>query len=213
MEKTPNNNQHSYMITISVMIAVLGVLIGIAWYVQHNIARQTEINLALQNDVNEKQRALQYTARLRRIITNTEIQRNKINQYFVNPDTINTFFNYLEYLGDHSNVTTIIKSASIYIAPEKTQPDVPSEEFVDELAKPSTTKPSSRTTPLLVQLTAEGDFKDISKFLVLIENIPYQSRIDNLTIHREEEVIKGTNDKYQIWVADFSLVLLSFINN
>lgn len=67
---------------------------------------------------------------------------------------------------------------------------------------------STDTNPvLLVEVQATGSFESLYKFLMLMENSPYEIEVDSLDLQQSDALDASSG----AWKADFKISLLSFI--
>ncbi len=67
---------------------------------------------------------------------------------------------------------------------------------------------------LIVRINTTGNFKDIYRFLTLLENSPYELEFLNMDIEKESTPVAGEGVKVDLstkWNASFKIKLLSFV--
>ncbi|MDD5032920.1 MAG: hypothetical protein PHC85_02280 [Candidatus Pacebacteria bacterium] len=124
--------------------------------------------------INEKR--IENTKRLEDQLAEAKEEKEKIESVFLDKDNLIKFIQELESLAKIANVDMEMKSVEMG--------------FGSVGAKP------------FFSFTAAGDFSDIYRFLVLIENDPYQIKISRLQL---QNLVEGKK-----WEAGFSVRLLSF---
>lgn len=73
---------------------------------------------------------------------------------------------------------------------------------------------SEGNTGLVVRINAGGNFKDIYRFLTLLENSPYELEFLGMDIEKEATPLGGEDTKVVVsskWNAVFTIKLLSFV--
>ncbi len=118
-----------------------------------------------------------------------EDEHEIINGHFVDATNIDVFVEYLEKLGSEKNINTTVNSV--------------------ELSK-------KEKNMILVKISLEGDVKNIMQVVSLIENSPYQIRIDSFYLNKQIETkIEAVNEQTKninnvpLWQADVSFNVLS----
>jgi len=139
----------------------------------------------------------------KRLLKDSEIERNKVNSIIVNKNSVADFIANLEKLAKTSEVE-MTKTVSV----EKE-------------------RATAKESYLKVSLRARGELAQVYYFMNLIENLPYKIRIrkmilasslvgsrtnsvsvPSITKDKNENIIK----QKEIWVAEIIFELMSFIN-
>lgn len=118
----------------------------------------------------------------------------KINSYFVNTASIDTFVVYLEGIGTDNNVELSVKGVDV---------------------------PKNEKNKILVNLSMKGKFGDIMNVVDILENAPYNIAINSLYLNKEiiitndtvGPLAKGKNlppkENISSWQADITFNVLS----
>jgi len=119
-----------------------------------------------------------------KILEIKEIQIS-INDYFINADKIDTFVDYLEGLGSQLGSKVLVKNIELLKEIENT---------------------------IAIKLSIIGTFEQVSKTIILLENIPYQVNITQVYFNNNIKEEKNEEDKIiktTEWQADVSFNILS----
>ncbi len=113
---------------------------------------------------------------------------NKISNYFIEPEKINLFINYLEELGTNNNTKLVVKNAEI---------------------------PSNKKDTILVKVSISGTFNNVIKVIYLLENSPFYINLTQAFVNEDIQPTTPDNSKTNIkksiptWQADVSFSVLS----
>jgi len=182
----------------------------------------------LSNDIALEEKKQTETELIKTNLSHTEDERTKLNSYFVTSDHVVDFLNYLETLGTNSQtaveITTVNLADSKDAKPAATgasAPAAPANAEQDQTAAaPAPAQPKQQN--LSVELKASGTFASVYQFLLLLENVPYDVRIDKVSMKKGVDQTASTggspaaiaaavaNGK-NLWQGDFIVTLLSFI--
>lgn len=111
-----------------------------------------------------------------------------INNYFVDPSKIDIFVDYLEKLGLSNQTDLIVKNVEIL---------------------------SKEKDTILVRVSIRGSFANVASVIYLLENIPFNVKLNQIFLNKETENIKNDVDGKEegstnsFWRADVSFNILS----
>jgi hypothetical protein len=116
-----------------------------------------------------------------------EIKKTKetINNYFVNPNKIDTFVSYLEDIGLSLGSKIIVKDINI---------------------------PKENGNKISIKLSISGTFNQVSNTINFLENIPYEVDINQIYLNKDTSQPVSTETKSitsSTWQADASFNILS----
>lgn len=116
-------------------------------------------------------------------IKKIETEKDLLETHIANGSNIVPFLDTMESLGKEAGVST-----------EVTLVDIPKE-----------------SKSLVVEMNASGSFEKIYKFLLLLENSPYQLETISMDIEKENSGSTSKKNSVLRWKADLKIKLLSFI--
>lgn len=105
-------------------------------------------------------------------ITEIKSIQDSVNNHFVDPDKIDTFVGYLEDLGTSVGSRVMVENIEV---------------------------PPKTNNLILIKLSIDGTFQSVIKTINLLENIPYQTNINQVYLNKEikQSVVK-LDEKGQI---------------
>ncbi len=135
----------------------------------------------------------------KKVINETKAEREKVNFYVLNKNSVANFIEDLEMFAKHAGIE-LSKSVSV----EKQVPQV-------------------RENMLKFSLRAKGKQKDVYYFMSILENIPYKLRFKKLAIATSDmgsvnssqlPLFSGgtPSEKGDVWVGEANFEILSYIN-
>lgn len=139
----------------------------------------------LEEKMKEKENAKIFAEK----IAETKTFQSQINNYFVNPNQIDTFVSYLEDMGNSIGSKVLVNSIEV---------------------------PTKTKNVISFKLSISGSFNDIMKTITFLENIPYQVNITQVYLNKELEqpnteegmpIIKAAG--VSAWTAGVSFNVLS----
>lgn len=118
----------------------------------------------------------------KKLIDETKEKREALEQYFVSDNDIPLFLERIENFDAITNTVTLIQSVGVNNPVEKPAPkknDNAKDEVSDQPKASSLPKPT-----LVISLESEGTFAAVYQLLQLIESMPYEIRVEAVTIAR-----------------------------
>lgn len=170
-------DQKKFAVTLVLMIAVNAAAIAAWWYVFNTTEKEKGRVQETLLEIDAGEKRLDNARSLNNLLKNTEKETEKISAIFLNSKNIVRFIEELEFLNQKAGTSLAMKSAQL---PEQTG-----------VLKPQ------------FSFQVKGSFRDLFKYLSLLENISYQIKIDRVSFAKPE----GEN-----WRIDFELTLLSYEN-
>lgn len=182
-------NKTTFILIFSALATILAILIFIFFLkvIKNKNQHISVVLTTLQEKMKEKENAMIFTEK----VTEIKSIKNSINSYFLDPNKIDTFVNYLEEIG--SNLGSQVSVESIEI-------------------------PSKTKNIISVKLSIVGTFQKVMETITYLENIPYQVNVTQVYLNRDTtEITQGSvksvgQDKVSkepTWQADVSFNVLS----
>lgn len=143
------------------MFVVYGLLI---FFMLQNISRA----VLLSGDIAEQTHKDEYIRVLKNNIQNTEKERTRVESLFVSEDSIVSFIEKVESLGNISSATVVFRSVSVE---------------------------GEKNDRLKLDLSITGSFSEVFHFVILAEHLPFQASFDRMNILKLPKETKG--DKWE----------------
>ncbi|MES2087983.1 MAG: hypothetical protein V4467_03245 [Patescibacteria group bacterium] len=176
-------------------VALLGTVLVIALYVFvfSQISQKKQHIEALANSIQTLEEQNQAVVSAKDSISETIDLRNKIDEYFVAKDGEVNFLNFLQTLGTEEGLSLEVSSVSIDPSPAASG--------VFEL--------------LNLEVQVQGPWSNVSRFLALLELLPYKISMGDVAIRKQSDAELSGNQKKSTgtgpqWVGDFKMSLLKF---
>ena len=172
-----------FILSVIMAITTICLFIFLFYVIRNKNEHASAVLVTLEEKIKEKENAVIFSERKLEI----ENIQHTIDDYFVDPNKIDTFVSYLEDLNKDAGVEISVESIEI---PPKTK------------------------NTISIKLSAEGDFQEVIKTIYLLENIPYQVNFTQVNLNQniQQPIIKeGKNVSSEIttWQADVSFNILS----
>ena len=173
--------------SILIAIASAGLLYFFFKVIENKNLHSSVVFTTLQDKIKEKENSVLNASK----ITELKSLQESINGYFVNPDKIATFVDYLEKIG--SDLGSDVSVTSID-APLKNQ------------------------NIIIINLSIIGTFEKVMNTINFLENIPYQIDVTQIYLNKNSRDALSVNmktdaqvktPKTQTWQADISFNILS----
>jgi hypothetical protein len=172
---------HTTFFLIFSILALIVVVLLFIFFLKVIKNKNEHISVAVTT-LEEKMKAKENAVINASKVTEIKSIQNTIDGYFVDPNKIDTFVDYLEKIGLNlgSNVS------------------------VDNIEIPPNTK-----NLISFRVSITGTFNNVMKTITLIENIPYQVNVTRVYLNKKTDVsIIGKNTKPLTWQADVSFNIL-----
>jgi len=155
-------------ITFSLIVVVLYC------YVFIKILQENERVAGLNNSIETLTKDKDAIILLKKKVSETEVSRNKINNYFIPVDGMVSFLNELQSIGRENNLDTKINSVSVT----------------------SDTKIATSTYETAnVTVEVAGLWSDVYRFVTLVELMPFGVSVNGVDLERTVETILSTASK------------------
>lgn len=180
-------NHTTSTLIFSTLVAVLAICLLVFFLkVIENKNKHASVVLAtLQEKMKEKEKAIVFAGKVAEI----KLLQDSINSYFVDPNKIDTFVNYLEEIGVDLGSEVSVKN--IVISPK---------------AK----------NIIIFNLSINGTFKEVMRTITFLENIPYRINITQVYLNKDtgQQGTQGVTENGKTsntptWQADVSFNILS----
>ena len=156
-----------YIIFLGTSFLLLLSAIGGYVYLYSRITKKTESVESVAIEIENEKRSQQNISGLKRSIVLTE-QKNKIlESHFVTEGKVVNFIESIEMLGKESGVVVDIQSLQ------------PGEQTGKE--------------GLYVTLSLSGEFNSVNKFILLLENMPYQIVLGNVILSTDKKPVPSSS--------------------
>lgn len=175
--------KNTILILIFSLVATL-IAVGIFLFVLKvikNKNQHTSVALvSLQEKIKDKENATIFASKVEEI----KNLREKISEYFVNPENIDVFVSNLEEIGTNLGSTVEVKGIEI---------------------------PPKVKNTIIIRLSVGGTFNEVINTVSFLESLPYQVNINQMYINKDvvEELKEGETPKAKTWQADVSFNILS----
>jgi hypothetical protein len=173
---------HTTFFLIFSIITLIAVALLFTFFFKAIKNKNEHISIAvttLEEKMKEKENAILNASKVTEI---KEIQ-STINGYFVDPNKIDTFVDYLEKIGLNLGSNLLVNNIEI--------------------------PPNTKNT-ISFKISITGTFQNVMRTVTLIENIPYQINVTRVYFNKKEKAsIPDENVKPLIWQADVSFNILS----
>ncbi len=174
------NKTDSYLVSL-ILLDIFLMLIGLFILFDFRNNRLVEIS-ELESKIVSLKESKQRAGVVGQMVKDSREARDKLSLYFITKETVANFIAELESVASRSGV--VFKLNSLNIVREK------------EANKPSYLK---------LNLRVEGDYSEVSHFLNVLENLPYQFRFNAVTLAKLEK-------EKSSWYGDVDLELVSYID-
>ncbi len=170
-------------LSIVTSLLVIGVFIFFLIIIKNKNEHTKAVLTTLENKNLKKLNASAITQKITRI----EDIHKVVDSYFVNPNEIDSFVNYLENIGTNTNTVVNVESVAVLTTIKNT---------------------------IAVKISAEGDFSNIMHTIQLLENAPYKIHVQQIYLNKRIQTI--TQDlkdvpktkEILVWHVDISFVVL-----
>ncbi len=176
-------------ISIIILIGLSGLFLFLINVIKNKNKHISAANTTLQEKIEEKDNI----KTLEKKIAELGDTHKQVSSYLVDTSSVDIFVEYLERLGDSSNVALFVKSVET---------------------------PKGEKNKLTFNIEMNGNFPDITKVISILENSPYSLNINSLYINKiiepevenntEKPTIEITKVKKSSWQATANFTVLSF---
>jgi hypothetical protein len=185
-----NKKHTTFILMISIFIAFCAIFAFIFFLrtIQNKNEHISKVLLTLSEKMEDKKN----TDILNSKFVELESIQHKINNYFIDPNKIDTFVDFLEKLGLNNNTELVIKNVEIL---------------------------SKKKNGIFVKVLITGDFTDVMKVVYLLENLSFNVNLNQVFINKESRVVEneiesiGEDEKKEkmisFWQADVSFDVLT----
>lgn len=168
-----------FIISIILVAAINLLGVGCWWLVFSGIKKEENSVASTRQEIDISERRLNNVLSLSVLLENIEKDKEKVGAVFLNSKNIVKFIEELEFLSQKTGVVLATKAA-----------------IISDNKKPH------------FEFSINGSFRDTFQYLILLENIPYQISLDNISfILPETEKAKNAKS----WEVSFGVNLLSYI--
>lgn len=176
------------ILILSIITTILTIVLFI--YFIRVIKNKNEHISAVQTTLEEKEKAKANIIIFADKITEIKSFQDSIDNYFVDPNKIDTFVSYLEEIGPNNGSEVVVKSIEI---------------------------PTKTKNLISIRLLINGNFQQVMETINLLENIPYQINITQIYLNKDIEQQTTTESvnpiintpKIPTWQADIAFNILS----
>ena len=149
------------IIQIFLIVVVLSLLLAGGWYLVYDrVQKAYRAVLLLREEIAEAELKKKNIRALNTLLQDIDIERQKIENVFVNERSVVRFIEDIETMAELSQVDLTIESASLPISGEDGEP--------------------------VFRFTTESRFESLFKFLALLEKINYQIKIEETQFRKNE---------------------------
>lgn len=171
------------MIIGMVMLALLTVFIGVYSYLYLQIKyKNTKASILIQ-EIKEETTKQEELARLKRTISATNADREKLSSHFVLGSKAVGFLETIEGYGKTARTTLSITTADI----------------------------DTEHNTFKITLIAKGTFTEVYHYLQLLENTPYQFQFNKITFDHGSATTGTEAGAPSVWNLNVGFTLISFI--
>jgi len=163
---------------VAIIFFVLACLIF--FWLYKDIKHKDQVARELEQNLETENDKIANMQSLVKLLENTQEERQAIDSHFINSLNIVPLFNFFE------NSAPLVGAVA-----EVMSVDVPK---------------NNENSDLTMDINAKGSFESLYKFLMLIENSPYDLEVVFMDIKKE-----SSNTAGQEWQADLKIRLISFI--
>jgi hypothetical protein len=177
------------ILIFSIIITILAIGIFIFFYkvIENKNQHASAVITTLQEKMKEKDDSITFAEKVAEIKT----LQTSVNNHFVDPNTIDTFVNYLEEMGSNLGSQTSVKDIQI---------------------------PDKIKNTIVINLLITGTFNNVMRTITYLENIPYRINITDMYLNKNIEqqsgdlLATGAKNKtptISTWQADITFSILS----
>lgn len=173
------------ILIISILIALFTIFASVFFFkvIQNKNEHTSRVLLTLSERMNDQKNA----EILKNKLDELNLIEKEINDYFVDPNKIDTFVDYLEKLGIDNNTELIIKNVEIL---------------------------SKKKNTIAIKVLITGDFTNVMKVIYALENISYNVNLNQAFVNKESKTTIGVNETDEevvtsFWQADLSFEILT----
>ena len=140
------------------------VALGGYGFLLHEIKGKNEHISNLVNDIELQSKKERVINSVKALVVETSPLREKLSRYLVEKEGAVSFIELLEHLGKNRGVSVMISS-------------------VEKVPQEGT----EQVETLLLGLKASGTWQDVIRFLGLLELLPYEAQVEQLTLSKSEK--------------------------
>lgn len=179
-------NHTTPILIVSILVVILTICLFIFFLkvIKNKNQHVSVVLTTLEEKMKEKENAIIFAEK----VTEIKSLQDSINNYFIDPNKIDTFVGYLEEIGL----------------------SLGSEVSVESIVIPPKTK-----NTVAFKLSIIGTFEEVMKTITFLENIPYKINITQINLNKDitqqtqEVIVKSEIQNVPTWQADVSFNILS----
>ena len=173
-----------FIASIITTIIVVGLFVFFLNVIKNKNEHISAVFSALEEKIAEKENARIFSEKISEI----KLIDSNLDDYFVNPNTIDTFVGYLEGIGPTMGVGISVNGVEV---------------------------PTKTKNLITFKLSVKGSFQNVARTISFLENIPYQINITQFYLNKglksqdADELNKEIDLSVTLWQADISFDILS----
>ncbi|HET8575363.1 MAG TPA: hypothetical protein VFM02_04335 [Candidatus Paceibacterota bacterium] len=154
-------------ITLIAVLSLLNILLVVGYVFAYLQVRKYEMQTAtIYSEIGVNEEGKEAFSRLESSVKNTETNRDKLASYFVPEDQVVGFLEKVESLGKASGASVQLTSVN---------------------------PPTGAGGPLELSAKASGSFQEVFLFVALLENLPYQLTLTEVSLTSGKENTSGAS--------------------
>jgi hypothetical protein len=165
-----------FIISIGFVVALNVLAIFGCWLMFSNIQEKRDAVFKMRQEIEADERQLANAKSLKILLKDLQREKEKIAASFLGPQDFIKFIEEIESLASRAGVGIELESAAL---------------------------PAQKEQSPFLQFRISGSFVNVFHYLVLMENLPYQTSFQELWLVKDED--KNT------WKANFKVKLLSYV--
>lgn len=174
-------------ITLLILSVITAILVwGAFWFIWHIIKNKNEHSSVVIATLEEKMTDKQNASLFAEKFDEIKTLRNSLTSHFVDKSKVDEFVNYLEDLSLITNARITIVGIDI---------------------------PEEIKNTIKIDMSIDGEFDEVAKTIKLLENIPYQTTINDLHIIKnikpEVKLNEKVIEKFYPWHAEVSINIIT----
>lgn len=173
-------NNTTFILIVSIIVTIISILLFVFFLgiIKNKNQHTSTVLITLQDKLKEKEDSIINASK----ITEINLIRESINNYFVDSNKIDVFVDYLEEMGSGFSSKVSVKSIET------------SQKVKDIIS---------------IKLSITGSFGAVMRTISFLENIPYQINITQIYFNKNEKQNGAKASSLPVWQADVTFNILS----
>lgn len=186
-------NKYKFIKSVILVLIISTFLVG-GWFLFFKYVKGMEEEIiSTKKEISENENRINNVQTLERLLNDFSEEEETLNSAILAEDDLVEFIEFLEDLAQRSKIGLSISSASL---PEST--------------KKRKSAPASFANPVF-EIKASGSFDDLMRYLILLENSPFQVSFQRINIQALGSTQQTFLETEEDWQAIFKINVLSYM--